>query len=285
MKLLVDGDIPVYRMGWAVQKTHYQHKVTGEFFDGIKKAKEYLKEMHAGIEWDLVDWEVNEEIEPWSNCKFLIDSFMSTLMRNTAADSYEVYLSPSETFRHRLATVRPYKGTRRPPPRYKDKNREYLIQRYGAEVAVDIEADDMLGMNQTEDTCIASIDKDLLQIPGHHYDVVKETSVCVDLLEADNMFFAQLLAGDSTDNIVGIPGIGMKKAMGIVDMFEGDHYGLVEEINTLYEENYPNIGMEIRDEMAQLVYILRKGDTLGQEQWRNLLNPTSLDTSTCKPQG
>ena len=121
----------------------------------------------------------------------------------------------------------------------------------------------MLGLNQTTDTCICSIDKDLLQIPGRHYNFVDDVKSTVDIYEADNWFMTQVLSGDvSTDNIQGLPGIGEAKAANIVDSFAGDHQGLVEEIKALYEDHYPGQGLEILEEMARLVYILRRGDTI-----------------------
>lgn len=70
----------------------------------------------------------------------------------------------------------------------------------------DIEGDDVLGVLYEEGDVIASIDKDLLTIPGLHLrdGEVREVS----RLEADLTFYAQVLTGDATDNYPGCPGFG-----------------------------------------------------------------------------
>lgn len=271
-KVLIDADILVYTSAWAVQKTHYTHKEELEFFDGISKAKAWFKEEFPDREWDLEEWDVVDHIEPWSACQFLIDAAMTKIMDQCQADTYEAFLSPSRTFRHDIATVRPYKDRKQPSPFYKDKAREYLIKSYHAKIGNGVEADDLLGLNQDTDTIIASIDKDLLMIPGRHYNINKEEFITVDLLEADEMFFCQLVAGDSTDNIQGVPKWGMIKAAKLVAEFEGDHKGLVEYIEELYETAYSEQGKKIMYEMATLVWILRKGDTPQKAGWQELLN-------------
>ena len=59
---------------------------------------------------------------------------------------------------------------------------------------------------------LASIDKDLKQIPGIHYNWQKELVTDVNLLEADYWFYFQVLTGDSADGYAGCPGIGVKRA-------------------------------------------------------------------------
>lgn len=284
---LIDGDIIVYRSAFATQKTIYTHRSSKEFFEGITKAKMWFAVEHGwkkdetkGLKkfledkWDINDWVVEDRVEPFNACAFLIDSIIQKIMIATGADYYKVYLSPSKNFRHDISTVREYKANRPPPPVHKNEAREYMMNYYSAEVGDNIEADDLLGLNQTTDTVICSIDKDLLQIPGRHYNFVDDVHSIVDIYEADSWLFTQILAGDvSTDNIQGLPGIGDAKATTIVDSFAGDHTGLVEEIKYLYEESYPARGKNVLEEMTRLVYILRKGDVLGEnEQWRELLS-------------
>ena len=270
---LIDGDIIVYRMSWAVQKTHYTYLPLDEFFEGKKKAKDWYKEMVGGDpDFDNdKEWLIVDNLEPWSNCKFLVDSCISQIMEAVGAENKMIFLSPKHTFRHDIAVTAPYKAGRPPPPFYKDKVATYLIERYGAECGNKVEADDLLGMMQDTDTVIVSIDKDLLMIPGKHYNFVKDEFVYVDLLAADVWFFAQLLAGDRTDNINGLKGIGIKTALKIVERYTGDHEGLVRTIKDMYNAEYAERGEDVMIEMAQLVYILRRGDKPGTEQWRKLL--------------
>jgi 5'-3' exonuclease len=61
-------------------------------------------------------------------------------------------------------------------------------------------------------TVICSIDKDLLQIPGRHYNFVKKEHKVVDLDQGLKHLYLQSLIGDRSDNIIGVAGIGPVKA-------------------------------------------------------------------------
>ena len=74
------------------------------------------------------------------------------------------------------------------------------------------EADDMLGCCQGEDTIICSIDKDLLQIPGQHYNFVKDEYTTISEYDGLRNIYKQALIGDRSDNVIGINGIGPVKA-------------------------------------------------------------------------
>jgi hypothetical protein len=77
-----------------------------------------------------------------------------------------------------------------------------------------------LTINQTNETIICTLDKDLLQVPGSHFSweisgkgwtrpdrFVEQTE-----LEGLRLFYEQCLKGDTSDNIKGIEKIGEKKA-------------------------------------------------------------------------
>jgi 5'-3' exonuclease len=121
------------------------------------------------------------------------------------------------------------------------------MQEQNAELApIGLEADDALGINQTKDTVICSLDKDLLQIPGQHYSweisgkgwKKPHTFREITEIEGLKLFYEQCLKGDRTDNIRGIEKIGDKKANSILkpyttelEMFNvvRDMYGNDEE--------------------------------------------------------
>jgi 5'-3' exonuclease len=84
------------------------------------------------------------------------------------------------------------------------------------------EADDLLRIWAEEcrgagvDFIICSIDKDLLMIPGKHYNIKSgEVSVVTEEMGMRN-YYEQLLKGDSTDNIPGIYNLGNVKAKKIL---------------------------------------------------------------------
>jgi DNA polymerase-1 len=70
----------------------------------------------------------------------------------------------------------------------------------------DIEGDDVLGVLYQEGDVIASVDKDILTIPGLH---LRDGEILeVNRLQADRAFYSQVLTGDATDNYPGCPGCG-----------------------------------------------------------------------------
>lgn len=104
------------------------------------------------------------------------------------------------------------------------------------------EADDLiatyadLALKEGKDVTIVSADKDLMQLirPGvEFYDGMKNRFFTPEDVKEkfgvypDRVTDVQALAGDSTDNIPGIPGIGLKTAAELVNMF-GSLEGVLE---------------------------------------------------------
>jgi len=132
-------------------------------------------------------------------------------------EQFEFFLTGKKNFRYDVATTAPYKGNRKdvPKPRHLPMLRDYLIQAYGASVSDGQEADDDIAIRATElgeDFIIASIDKDFLQVPGWHFNLVKKTTTFVTPEQGMKTFYTQVLTGDTADNIKGAPGIGKMKA-------------------------------------------------------------------------
>jgi hypothetical protein len=116
-----------------------------------------------------------------------------------------------------------YKANRRNKP---DTNYNYFvpiirqmaIDEGLAIEAVGREADDMLriwaveAQKEGDEHIICSIDKDLKCIPGKYFNVKSNELQVIEPLEATRFYYEQLLKGDSTDNIPGIPKVGEVKA-------------------------------------------------------------------------
>ena len=83
------------------------------------------------------------------------------------------------------------------------------------------EADDAMGIYATlhADNVICSPDKDMRQIPGKLYDLADVTEITPE--EGANWHLIQTMAGDQTDGYAGIPGVGIKRA---VTLLEKDGY-------------------------------------------------------------
>jgi DNA polymerase-1 len=174
--------------------------------------------MQALIDGDIVAYRAactceDDDSEDYVFSK--VDDIIDKITFYTDSDEYRVFLTGSNNFRK---TIYPEYKAHRPTekPFWLQAIREYLVKEYKAEVCDGQEADDALGINQTSETIICTIDKDLLMIPGNHYNFDKNEFQTVTYLDGLKHFYMQCLQGDRSDNIKGIPGIGPKKAEGIL---------------------------------------------------------------------
>lgn len=146
-----------------------------------------------------------------------MDYLLEHILFKVGATSYELHLTASKdasAFRRKVFPE--YKMNRtQPRPVHYEALREFLCTNWKANISTTIEADDAIGISSTITTdlfTIVSIDKDLLQLPGIHYNFVKDEFQSVEEQEGIRFFYKQLLMGDKADNIRGIEGIGEKKA-------------------------------------------------------------------------
>ena len=162
------------------------------------------------------------------------DKLMQDILDATDSDQYKAFLTGKNNFRKRINPE--YKANRKDkiPPRYLQQCRKFLIDEWKAEVSEGCEADDMLGLNQTKDTILCSLDKDLDMIPGLHYNWVKGEIYEVSEISALQHFYRQLLIGDRSDNIFGVPGIGKVKASKLIDNLETEEE-MLNIVTNLYD--------------------------------------------------
>ena len=151
-----------------------------------------------------------------------------------------------------------------------------------------VEADDLIGIFATgfqelnDPAVIVSGDKDLLQIPGLHYwpepfwgakskeglrTWFKEFGMeehspyqfTIPKAAAERFFWAQVLAGDSTDGIDGVPGTGMVTATREVAKWDiSEPMGCWEKVIRIYAKKGKS--EDHATTQARLVRILRNGD-------------------------
>ena len=179
---LIDGDIVCYRVGFTTQ-------------------------------------DVNERI-----AISRVNTMVDNILHNSGASDYLIYLTGEGNYR--VGIYPEYKANRTADkPIHYSLIRNYLMDHEAAIMCEGEEADDVMGYTQMagydeeEDvytTLIASIDKDLKQIPGRHYDFVKNVHSFVTPEEGTYFFYQQLLTGDRVDNIPGLPKVGPVKAKKIL---------------------------------------------------------------------
>ena len=167
--------------------------------------------------------------------KIRMDEAIDGILTDLSTEEYRLYVSPMKamTFRHEIFPD--YKAKRtQPKPLYFHVLRDYLFEEHPTICAQEEEADDAIGQASgalsegywkalenhvlplTEEPIVVSIDKDLDQIEGWHYNFVKQKTYHISPLEGLGHFYQQLLIGDSVDNIPGVRGIGPVKAAKLI---------------------------------------------------------------------
>lgn len=134
-----------------------------------------------------------------------------------------------------------YKANRdhKPEPRHRSALKDACVIEWNARLVTGIEADDALGIEQSsggDDSTICSIDKDLKQIAGYHYNFVKDEYDFVEPLDGIRLFYRQLLTGDRADNIFGIHGIGDVKAKRLINCLD-DPEEMQEVVARIYNDD------------------------------------------------
>lgn len=184
------------------------------------------------------------------------------ILEQTSSPDYWLFLSGSSNFRYNLYPA--YKANRKDVqrPRWLQPVREFLVLEWQADITDGYEADDAIGIKATElsllpvKPIICSLDKDLRQLPGCHYNWVKETLDEIILHDAWINFYTQLLLGDKSDNIPGYDGLARIKPTKEIQK-RIDHLLTLKtekEMLASVEENYT----DLLERNANLLYIWRK---------------------------
>ena len=214
--------------------------------------------------------------EPWIACS-RAQTMLERILQDCETTAYEVWLTGENNFRQEIYPE--YKANRIGAyrPKWERAVKEYITLDWKANWSSGCEADDMCGvrlMDLKDNGILAHIDKDLNMIPGWHYnwELVRKGNTIrhadkyfVTPEEADRFFWTQLVTGDPTDNIKGIPGMGPKKTEKLLSECKTNRefYDTISPLFSCEEE------MELN---ANCVYIWRKLN----DNWKNLLNETTV---------
>lgn len=256
--LLVDGDIVAYRCAAVAEKTKYlvwrADLEAAIFRDTAKEAKELCGTDGMDTVWS------RKELQPLEFACNAAHTTLDAIIKRFPNGSIKVYLSGERNFRDNVWVTKKYKGNRdTPKPTHLKGVREYLIGKWDAVVSKDQEADDDIGIDsRLGETIVVSTDKDLDQIPGWHYNWVKEEVYYVTPEDSEQFFWEQVISGDVTDNIPGLPGWGPAKARTYLDSVANSEQGVSTHdwVYDLFKKE--GFGYEYFDEMHKLIRILRE---------------------------
>lgn len=289
MLALVDADGIIFNCGFAVEHTAWfvykegEVEIPSKVFYSKKELNNFIKENPL---FGAVETYPHKEVEPLENCLYLVKRKMESILENTKATGYKVFIKGTGNFREEVAVTRKYKGNRDAThrPVYEHDIRQYLLKQWSAIVVDGMEVDDAVAIEQSTaniqaynhswydkfdpdlcSTIICSPDKDLNQIPGWHYDYNKQTTYWVSEADALRTLYVQILAGDASDNVQGIPGVGQKTAERLLEKANSreEMYGIAL---SEYTKAYGDSGYNKLLEMATLVYIKRTEE----DQWKPL---------------
>lgn len=222
------------------------------------------------IEWDTDLWTVHTDLQAAKDhFNYLVDK----LKTEVKTDEYKLCFSDVANFRKEIYPD--YKGNRkgRKPVGY-TALKEWAMETHPSFFKPKLEADDCLGILSTKfpgKTIVASMDKDLMSIPGKLYKINKDGTgefKTISEKEADWQFLMQTLTGDVTDNYKGCPGIGEKTAEKILKQ-----YGAVWKT---VEDAYIKAGLTKEDALtnARMARILRAEDWDFENDTLKLWEPT-----------
>lgn len=149
---------------------------------------------------------------------------LKRILQDIGATEHIIFLTGSDNFRYKVYPQ--YKANRRDIKRPEHWNplKEHLVVNWNAEMTHGCEADDAIGIASNRNrsgTVVCSIDKDLRQLPGIHYNFVRQELDQVSEDEANYNLWFQALTGDRSDNIIGIQGVGKIGAGKILERAAG----------------------------------------------------------------
>lgn len=197
-----------------------------------------------------------------------LDGRLHQMFEQVQATQYAGFLTSGRCFRYAAAKTKPYKGNRK----YGDKPiifpaiKEYLRQEWGFTSIPELEADDLVSIyHDPLKTVICSPDKDVLyQNKGVHYNYGKAELVVMDETDSIHFLWKQMLMGDSTDGIQGIPKVGPKTADAwLQDIPNDDMPSFV--LNKYIEKFGYAKGITNFAETFKLVYILKSEEDVLRE--------------------
>jgi len=269
--LLIDGDLLCFAAASAADGRKYK-ALDGKFrpiFDTADEVNNYLKEIGLTSLW-------RETIyipEPVENCLHSLKLMLEAIFEDTCSNKHTIFITGNGNFRYEVSPS--YKANRlnaRKPFHLKSCH-QYLLDNYNTRIVHGAEADDMMGIAQSQSapdsTMICTLDKDLDMIPGWHYKWATQNrsseTYKTSFTEGMRCFFKQLITGDATDNIEGLSEKAPKRRT--YSTKPVDSMDSVEEmivyVGKGYLQKYGDLqtAREKCREASKLLWILRKASS------------------------
>lgn len=280
MKALIDADILVYEIANCGQ---YIDPESGEL---IVREFDYV----AGLlddkvrEIEALVWATEPSVLYLTGDRKLIKS-----INKRKKHQGEPLIEFKPNFRFETAKKKEYKAGRKPDKPFHYANiREYLLANYECVIAEGMEADDMICVelirngDQLSVIC-CSRDKDLRMVPGMHFgwecgrqpqfgpqrveflgelrlkEHISKSGKSSYTIKGEGIkfFYSQLITGDGTDNIPGLPGGGPVLAFkSLADL--GSEDLLFECVAGLYEAKCGENWRVEMQEQADLLWMVRE---------------------------
>jgi 5'-3' exonuclease len=187
-----------------------------------------------------------------------IYDILNIIEQNYNLEEYRIFVKGKNNFRYKIYPQ--YKGKRPQKHPIIDVLNQYLVENFGAIESHNAESDDYAFSYSQHPkfkgrTIICSVDKDMLQIPGLHYDYQKNKFINISEEEGNYNLAIQMIMGDSADNVVGLKGYGPVKAKKLISIGMSRY----QMIRIIYKEYLKNCeSPEKAKELLRLNYKLLK---------------------------
>jgi len=258
---LIDGDVLAYHSCRPRGKNREEGTILMKLDeDGRKIHPEYTRKEDAKY-----------LMQSWDNFKRKLDA----TMKKVYCDEFMMAVGGRDNFR--LNMFPDYKNNRHRNPKKQNKFVPMIRQlavREGLAVFADYrEADDYIRTWAIEcartgrEYIVCTIDKDLRCIPGKYYNMMKEEMETITEHEAMRLYYEQLIMGDPTDNIPGLPGVGPKTARSLLLRCETKKE-YRKEVMALYRSFYDDEWKDYLLSNGKLIHIQRHlNDFFTLENW------------------
>lgn len=198
-KLLIDSDFILWKILPNKKQTPEEIEKYGDY------SQRTFEDICNGLDWFIND-------------KILVP---------TQATEYIGFLGGYGNFRKEIAPTT-YKANRVDMefPKWFSEAKQYLVDKWKFITVDGIEAEDAVGICLTKypDAIIVRVDHDLDQLPGTHYNPIKEEFTEISKEQAEYNQWKQCLTGCVSDRVQGIPKIGEVKASKILADFGPYNY-------------------------------------------------------------